>query len=72
MKHDQFPLPAYSIPLIWNTIKGISSLGVVFSLIICYNLREQRGRKVMRTFNYSAIREQKWDSDILGLVAAIY
>lgn len=26
----------------------------------------------MRTFNYSAIREQKWDSDILGLVAAIY
>ncbi len=26
----------------------------------------------MRSFNYSAIREQKWDSDILGLVAAIY
>ena len=26
----------------------------------------------MRIFNYSAIREQKWDSDILGLVAAIY
>lgn len=26
----------------------------------------------MRTFNYSAIREQKWDCDILGLVAAIY
>ena len=26
----------------------------------------------MRTFNYSAIKEQKWDSDILGLVAAIY
>ena len=26
----------------------------------------------MRTFNYSSIREQKWDSDILGLVAAIY
>ena len=26
----------------------------------------------MRVFNYSAIREQKWDSDILGLVAAIY
>lgn len=43
VKHDQFPLPAYSIPLIWNTIKGISSLGVVFSLIICYNLREQGG-----------------------------
>jgi Fic family protein len=26
----------------------------------------------MRVFNYSAIKEQKWDSDILGLVAAIY
>ena len=26
----------------------------------------------MRSFNYSAIRNQKWDSDILGLIAAIY
>ena len=26
----------------------------------------------MRTFNYSAIKEQKWDSDVLGLIAAIY
>lgn len=26
----------------------------------------------MRTFNYSSIREQKWDSDILGYIAAIY
>lgn len=26
----------------------------------------------MKTFNYSAIRNQKWDSDILGLIAAIY
>lgn len=26
----------------------------------------------MRRFDYSAIKEQKWDSDILGLVAAIY
>lgn len=26
----------------------------------------------MRAFNYSSLREQKWDSDILGLVAAIY
>ena len=26
----------------------------------------------MRTFNYSAIRDQKWDSEILGLIAAIY
>lgn len=26
----------------------------------------------MRLFNYSAIKGQKWDSDILGLIAAIY
>lgn len=26
----------------------------------------------MKTFNYSLIRSQKWDSDILGLIAAIY
>ena len=26
----------------------------------------------MRPFNYSAIKEQKWDSDVLGLIAAIY
>lgn len=26
----------------------------------------------MRIFNYSAIHEQKWDSEILGLIAAIY
>ena len=26
----------------------------------------------MRIFNYSKLKEQKWDSEILGLVAAIY
>ena len=26
----------------------------------------------MRTFNYSVIKGQKWDSEILGLIAAIY
>ncbi|MBQ8696948.1 MAG: Fic family protein [Clostridia bacterium] len=26
----------------------------------------------MRTFNYSAIKEQKWDLEVMGLVAAIY
>lgn len=26
----------------------------------------------MRTFNYSAIKNQKWDSELLGLIAAIY
>lgn len=28
--------------------------------------------KGMRTFNYLSIKEQKWDSEILGLIAAIY
>lgn len=28
--------------------------------------------KGMRVFDYSAIRDRKWDSEILGLVAAIY
>ena len=31
-----------------------------------------KGGEGMRTFNYSAIKEQKWDSDVLGLIAAIY
>lgn len=26
----------------------------------------------MRNFNYSRISNQKWDSEILGLIAAIY
>ena len=26
----------------------------------------------MREFNYTRISEQKWDSDILGLIASIY
>ena len=26
----------------------------------------------MRGFNYSIIREKKWDSEVLGLVASIY
>ena len=26
----------------------------------------------MRIFNYSKIKEQKWDSEVLGLIAAIY
>lgn len=26
----------------------------------------------MRTFHYSALKDEKWDSEILGLVSAIY
>ncbi len=32
----------------------------------------KRGFKVMREFNYSKISKSTWDSEILGLVAAIY
>lgn len=45
---------------------------LTFSLIFCYDIRESEAFKGMREFNYSAIKEQKWDSDILGLIAAIY
>ena len=27
---------------------------------------------IMRPINYSKIKEEKWDSEILGLIAAIY
>lgn len=30
------------------------------------------GSKEMRDFNYSLLADQKWDSEILGLVASIY
>jgi Fic family protein len=30
------------------------------------------GGKGMRSFNYSKIRDNKWDSELLGLIAAIY
>lgn len=26
----------------------------------------------MRQFNYTTIKDQKWDSEMLGLIAAIY
>ena len=32
----------------------------------------KKGAKAMRLFHYSKIREQKWDSELLGLIAAIY
>ena len=50
-----------------------------FSLILLviplfYGIIYGNGRtsKGMRSFNYSIIREQKWDSEILSLIAAIY
>lgn len=52
--------------------KGIITLLVDFSLILYYFLRESEVCKGMRPFNYSNLKDQKWDSDILGYIAAIY
>ena len=30
------------------------------------------GGKLMRTFNYSKIKDNKWDSQVLGLIASMY
>lgn len=55
-----------------HNIKDKFAYSIDISLILYYNLRENNGGKEMRIFNYSAFKEQKWDSDILGLIAAIY
>lgn len=59
-------------PYFTHNIKDKFAYPIDISLIIYYNLRENNGGKEMRSFNYSAFKEQKWDSDILGLIAAIY
>lgn len=55
-----------------HNIKDKFAYSIDISLILYYNLMENNGGKEMRSFNYSAFKEQKWDSDILGLIAAIY
>lgn len=59
-------------PYFAHNIKDKFAYPIDISLIQYYNLRENNGGKEMRSFNYSAFKEQKWDSDILGLIAAIY
>lgn len=59
-------------PYFIHNIKDKFAYSIDISLILYYNLRENNGGKEMRSFNYSAFKEQKWDSDILGLIAAIY
>lgn len=59
-------------PYFAHNIKDKFAYSIDISLIIYYNLRENNGGKEMRSFNYSAFKEQKWDSGILGLIAAIY
>lgn len=45
---------------------------IEFSLNFDYNLMESEAIEGMRSFNYSEIKNQKWDSEILGYIAAIY
>lgn len=59
-------------PYFAHNIKDKFAYSIDISIILYYNLRENNGGKEMRSFNYSAFKEQKWDSDILGLIAAIY
>lgn len=59
-------------PYFTHNIKDKFAYPIDISLILYYYLRENNGGKEMRSFNYSAFKEQKWDSDILGLIAAIY
>lgn len=59
-------------PYFAHNIKDKFAYSIDISLILYYNLMENNGGKEMRSFNYSAFKEQKWDSGILGLIAAIY
>ena len=59
-------------PYFAHNIKDKFAYSIDISLILYYNLRKNNGGKEMRSFNYSAFKEQKWDSGILGLIAAIY
>lgn len=59
-------------PYFAHNIKDKFAYSIDISIILYYNLRENNGGKEMRSFNYSAFKEQKWDSGILGLIAAIY
>lgn len=59
-------------PYFAHNIKDKFAYSIDISLVLYYNLMENNGGKEMRSFNYSAFKEQKWDSDILGLIAAIY
>ena len=58
--------------MISQQIKKIFLQPVEFSLNFDYNLREGEAIEGMRFFNYSEIKDQKWDSEILGYIAAIY
>lgn len=65
-------IPLDIFPYFTHNIKDKFAYSIDISLILYYNLRENDGGKEMRSFNYSAFKEQKWDSGILGLIAAIY
>jgi hypothetical protein len=71
-KSSKVCVAKYTFPYSEHNIKGIFPLSIDFPLNICHNLRETSGGEAMRSFNYSKISENKWDSELLGLIAAIY
>ncbi len=65
-------MPEYNSPIFAGKIRELPH-PIEYSLILCCYIMEIKwGGKGMRTFNYSVIKEQKWDLNILGLVATIY
>ena len=58
--------------MISQQIQKIFLQPVEFPLNFGYNLRESEAIEGMRSFNYSEIKNHKWDSEILGYIAAIY
>lgn len=58
--------------MISQQIQKIFLQPIELSLNYDYNLRESEAIEGMRSFNYSEIKNQKWDSEILGYIAAIY
>ena len=59
-----------------KTIKNIYDNSISFENLLKAHKKskmwEKERTKGMRTFNYSKIKEEKWDSEVLGLIAAIY
>ena len=58
-------------PLNEILFKGFNTYSLVFPYYLLW-IKGKVDVQGMRMFNYSAIKEWKWDSELLGLVAAIY
>lgn len=67
-----FPFPKAVSLIFTNKERESSSKAIDFPLKLDIIQGKETEGKGMRAFNYSAIRNQKWDSEMLGLIAAIY